>query len=820
MIEPQEVEISNVLSLKKVKSRLNTTSLTFVRGANLDASQATPTNNGAGKSLFFSTIPNVAYFSPPCSLKKKAKRELLGKGSSIKFTFKGNDGCIYAITQTATKYVIEKDGVDIKIRTTPLAEQYIRQVWPLTEIEYYTHGYLSTQRPFLLQSDSDANRLTHFSTIFRLDQHDVLRQFFSTKLRSIKDDEIRLSTLEQKALSLKTNLKKVKSLFDEDALNTSKKELKVLEKEIQALVKEEFEVLKTIQALKTLKTIEKELDELRGNYKSSSHPDKRVVWLKKQRTLVRAVEAYESLLDSYTKTIKTTKAKIDALKLPKKSSNDLTLQVEELSKKKKKLKAQISELEDTKSAYDALVREGKKLSKELLDEHEIDSKSDKVDLDADYSAEIESCRTSLRLEKLLKHDHLDGKCPTCLSDVDIKDIKQVVAKAKRRLPDLEKLVDSQELYRKLLKVKSSLSKVDFDAAELESAEKELKSVEKLLERNSADLAVWEKHETLQQALEAVEKPKKPKEVPETDLSLSELDDEIDLCVNILKHLEAKDRLIHNNEELPKCRTVSEVEQHLKSQEKRKVKLEESLEVKRKASSKITSSIDKQRTLSSEINLYTKELKDSQTQIDKLKPGLADKKVLEVLIKAYSHKGLKTIVANKICALLETNLNYYRDLIFLEPFTFSVHAGDKGLSIKVDRKNGHISDVRNLSGAESNCFRLLFLISLLPLIPNEHRLSMLVLDEPMSHADEVPRKLFLERYLPALQEVVPNIYVITPNESDAVKGADEWVLRKQKGITTLVAVGDMVASTFNKLKAIKTVNSEHQKAKPRKKACTV
>jgi wobble nucleotide-excising tRNase len=187
----------------------------------------------------------------------------------------------------------------------------------------------------------------------------------------------------------------------------------------------------------------------------------------------------------------------------------------------------------------------------------------------------------------------------------------------------------------------------------------------------------------------------------------------------------------------------------------------------------------------EISVYEDRERSLTKKIDALMPEIEDKRLLEALAKAYSAKGIKAQRANEICSLLEQNLNTYSNLIFCEPFVFSVSATESGMSILVDRGNGHVSDVRNLSGAESNAFRLLYVMSSLPLTPDAQRVNMLTLDEPCAHMDEIARTKFLRMFLPALSEIVPNIFIITPNPSDYCEGAKQWIVRKERGKSTVV-----------------------------------
>lgn len=797
MIEIQGVGAKNVVYFKEAYATLNENPITFVRGQNLDADPATPTGNGSGKSLFFGLIPTVAYASPPTSKKKKAKKEILSKASAIKFDLKGADGHQYSIVQSSTKYTIHKDGEDIKIRTTPLAEAYIREhIFPLSEIEYYTHGFISTLRPYLLRDDTDANRLEHFSSIFRLNNYDELRGHFSKQVRSIKDNEIRLSVLEQKSLTLKEKLAKVRKRVTKGDLSKAREQHKQLSAEIQKEVEEEFNLVKMQETLRTLLTIEKELDELRSKYVYKDHPSKRLAILKEQKSLVKKWESYNSLLKAYSKNIKATQERLDALKLPKTKRKELEVELAQLKEQIEKLEAKIESAEEARDEYERLVKKAKPLNAELVELGV--RKGDKVDLKADYNPEIDSLRTQLRLKNLLNHDHLDGNsCPTCMSEIDIKNIKKLVSDAKDKLPVLEAKQRAQELFKEIKQLREKISKIEFNADDFAKLEKRKDSLESDAEKVREAVKVWKRYDELKSVLADIEKPKAPKEESDTNLTYDELDEHIDLCTEILSHVASKTKLLERNPELSEFKSVKNVKAKVEEVKAEIEKLSESLTARRKLLAGISEGIEKQAAYKSEFDLYTSELTDITAEIAELKPSLEDKKILDVLLKAYSSKGLKVIVANDICSRLEENLNFYRHLIFAEPFSFSVSASDTGLSIRVDRGNDKESDVRNLSGAESNCFNLLFLISILPLIPEHRRLNMVILDEPSAHMDKVSQQIFVERYLPALMEVVPHVYIITPND-EYLNGSREWIVRKSGGVATLITNPHMDISAIQEI----------------------
>ncbi len=160
----------------------------------------------------------------------------------------------------------------------------------------------------------------------------------------------------------------------------------------------------------------------------------------------------------------------------------------------------------------------------------------------------------------------------------------------------------------------------------------------------------------------------------------------------------------------------------------------------------------------------------------IQADIGNKQILEALVNAYGPKGLKIRAIKNICSMLEANFNVYSQYIYNEDFKFKITVEPTGILVDVDRGRDFVSDVRMLSGAESDCFKLMFLTSLLPLMPSERRTNLLILDEPDSHMDPVVREKFIHDFLPQLQTVVPHIIVITPND-DSYDGAEEWIVTK-------------------------------------------
>ena len=333
------LDMSHVVTFQKLSADFNN-NLTYVRGLNLDSDRANPTSNGAGKSLMFSALANVLYQSLPTSAKKRSKKDVLKqKGSTIGLLVRPSaDGPEYEIIQTGKGYKIYQDGKDMEIRTTPLAEEFIRKLFPMPEITFYSTSYVSTQRPYLLQKDTDSNRLQHLTDIFNLDQYSGIRDVLAKKRRAVSDNEVKLSVLEQRVVTLRKKLSELKPPVAKSEYVRLKAEYERYTSQIEDVQKERFDLLTTQRDLETLLKVERTLDELRGQYEYKKPPNVMLKRLKKQKGDAELWDRYRHRVAQNDKLRSKMQAKLDALAVPelpldvaKKQLKYLELKIEESS---------------------------------------------------------------------------------------------------------------------------------------------------------------------------------------------------------------------------------------------------------------------------------------------------------------------------------------------------------------------------------------------------------------------------------------------------------------------------------------------------------
>lgn len=775
------LDLHNVVTIKQASVDFNH-NLTYVRGSNLDSDAANPTGNGAGKTLLFSTLANVLFQTTPLALKKKSRRDILRqRGSSVGIILKEHvEGPEYEIIQTSKGYTIYEDGKDLELHTIPRAEAYIRKLFPLSDIKFYSTCYLSTQRPYLIQRDTDTNRLQHFTDIFNLDQYTAIKDVLTQRLRTIKDNELKLSVLQQQRLGLRKKLKDLRAGASREEYAQARSEYTASTSDMDKLQAEKFTLTTQKRDLDALLVIEKTLDVLRGQYSFKKPPAKMLKFFRQQRSDSISWDRWRQRSAQSTKMLAKLDAQLEALDLPNTPKA-------KLSTLRKKTIARIRELDslisDQRSAERKFVASKKEIARLTSEYEELGITTTASDVD--YDSEIAVLNSTIKLEKLLKHEHESQACPTCLAPLDFDNLRGLVARAKKRKEKLLVLSKASRLLTQIAEL--SEGQVEFDQASYDDLVTEQDLLNKKRDTYELGLDTYSKHETLCSHRSEIEIPNKP-DGDEPEQSVTDIDGYIDLCVSIADALSSKDVLLSNHSDLSDLRSAEKVLNKVESIARRMSDIDAKLSKLRLRQSSAASVVSAYEQHKNTHGVYKKELDEVDLKIEKLTPSATTKKLLDILIKAYGPKGLRAQAADSVCSLFQTNLNHYSDLIFAEPFIFEVKASESGISILVDRNNGKpdsISDVRNLSGAESNSFQLLCLISLLPLIPDNERVNLVILDEPTSHQDAVSREIFHTRFIPVLREVVPSVYVIDNHGDPLPKDAKEWVVQKQGGTSTLL-----------------------------------
>ena len=794
MIHVNSITLRNVVSFRKAKLKVTKSPLTFVFGRNHDADDEEGiTGNGTGKSLLFSSIPNLRYSAPPTARAKKSKKDLLyKKGAQIGLSLTNHEGS-YDLVQHASGFDVHLDGADQQIKRIPDAEKYIAEILPLSDVEFYTTCFLATNRKFSMQSATDSERLEYFTSIFKFDFFDKLQSYFSKQARAIKDDEIRMQVLEQNLLSLETKTRSIKRELKGIDLDSLAESQANLDAKVRKINDKLFELNRLHAEASNLVTVTRRLDKLMQRYTADSSPKNRASALKAMRAASREWRDYARDKARWSELKAELEAEQKSLRdrLPSKMGSNFE---EQLCARLDEAQAELDKVNEQLRAEEQKFRDHKALNKQIVSLDRLIGDCKESSTAEDLESEIARCKITLKLQHFLsKHDAEEGhgagsECPTCLSQVDLNSVRRAVKSAVKALPALEQrleiaqaLVERKELKRKLKTLAFDKS-VGEDLYEASVAEK-------------ADVSTYQQHQEtyrsfvqVERKLKKLDRPEKPNS-DKPDIEYDAINEELELCLEILTQQEAQVEILSSVDlsEHGIEGNKASLKAVLKAEDsvRREVEsLEAELKKVQTKLSSVNGTLTTVNAKKAEFDLYKRERLEAQAEADKLRPNLEKKKIVDSLLKFYSSKGQRAKAADAICTLLEANLNMYRELIFVEPFEFTVEAKESGISMLVDRGNGHKTDVRFLSAAEADCFSCLHLLSILPLIHDSRRLNMAVLDEPMCHAHEVTRRVFRDKFLPVLCTVVPHVFVITQNEDDYIDGSRKIHIIKECGVSRI------------------------------------
>lgn len=773
MFQVDSFVLRNVVHFNEVKVPVkNNNGFVVITGLNKDSKIAEDQSNGAGKSLLWSAFPNAIYSASPSSTLKNSKKDMLDSSKS-EIDIRGHNslGKKVRIVQTPSKWKIYEENEDGKLQDVESHRQAhqvakIAEHFPLSIDEFYAYTYLSSIQGQRLhfQVERPAERLKFLTSVFQLDSYDKLKKYFTQMLGKIADEQTKFNVLESKLLSANTQLKRV-AWTDESAA-----EKKALKKKFEQIKDERDSVYKEVVAAdtqrKALRNLAKHV-EIQSRL-ASDLPNKPIKELrsslqKKRKALelyaqyVRDKEAYERAVSRHTE-------KLEQL--------DVSTPLSELKAEGKKLEKRLAKVE---AARDAAHEEKRKADRATKKYEQLTARLEALGFEEqsvpteNVDDELSVCRTTLQLKKLLDAEH--SSCPTCQQDVDIKTVAKSVKIAAKRIKELEKIQSAQELVEDIREIEPHVKQVD-----VTKHDKRYKEVKKRIQELTEKVEDARLAKHIEQELESLEAPE-PVTAPKGSIAKVE------------KRLDTLDKLVAVNDVVKNiCEehglTTEQPEEQLEREEKRTAKLNKKLATLHSEYKEVTTSLSKLDLRQGEYRVLIKQKLTLEQELEQIKPLLDKRDLYKALEKAYSAKGIKVNKANEITGLLQNNMNRYANLIFAEPFKFYVFVNDKGVFCEVDRSNGKRTDVRVLSGAESECFRLLFMLSLMIMVPPERRTNFVVLDEPDSHMDVRTKTLFVERYLPFLRELVPHVFLITPNDHHLYHDAEQWIVVKEDGVSTL------------------------------------
>lgn len=766
--------------------------LYVVSGDNRDSTIADNTN-AVGKSRLFSCIATALFENDPMSLDKRNRKQVLkAKTSSTSVEIAPHSGVPHQITQTPSKIFISKankkgEYEDQKAIKLEVARTHITQLFPMSEKMFYATCYIQAQRPCDFQRAKPRDRLAFITELFNLDIYDKIKKEFSRRLSELAKAGVEYKTLADELADTQRKLEEL--AFKEDSSKYKKLKTKIAEmqKMLSDLYEERGRINSMLESAESKVKIEAkrkklsdELNELCGESVADSRLIRR---FESCLEIAQSHADYQKDLKRYKANCDKIKEKIDALpKLPKGatakeinkrlsaeskvvSSISLALdnaaeELDQYAEDIKRYKKLLGKLEESKAQA-----EGTSLYKEL----KLGKISDADKILKAINPVVSMASVTVTLSESLEDvdDHMDS-CPICSSKVTFDSIKSTVKKAKRYLKEAALIEDYIDLIKQVGK------KPTKPKADVATLERELSDAQKAEDKLSKLSKVFEQHSHYASMLSDLEqdRPTKPDSVVRIP---------IEVCERVL---DIAPRLKAIQESLGKSESI-DIDALSKNLKKLKVKISE-----------LTATLEPldKKKRQYEVSKATFDLLvEQKTKLDsKLKaigPELAKQKLYKALVDAYSPNKLKLQDAETILSWLEDSLNRYSHLVFLEPMKFQIRTQKDGISAIAIRNNGEPSDISQLSGAETNCFRLLLALSLIPLLPENKRTNFLILDEPDNNSSDAVRSHLIREFLPKLRAVVPHVFWITPKPVDEFDDYRLIKVIKEGGISEVEIVSN-------------------------------
>lgn len=786
MLRFKSLSLSNVICFDEATLDLDppTGTTTFVMGRNMSA-RAAERRNGAGKTLLVSPLAHLAFGDPTGLSTNLSRHSLLArKGARIEWLLRDSAGSEWQLVQKrsgTTKsggaraaWQIARDGNDMQARTVQVASDLISRLLPMSEDEARTVVYMDSRAPSPVLHGTPVQRQTYLTNLFRADVFDHIRVWFADRLKTMDTDAASVRSLEYAMEPLLWT-----DAFDAESAQQEVEKLKSLRSSLHAKVR-------SAEAETVLADIR---DRTRKDMLTASFYS--VERHRKVRQAVNAWDMHQAAVKGHERARKQRAAWSKGIAaavsgLPRSVARSLPRSTSS-EKFRNAVAGALSKLDYDMGKHsqvsDKLARLGDRIEKLERDAERADQLDPDGKLRRDWTlAALETERLFLvekaaslnsRIEKLEDHiadvsDHGEH-CPLCGAELDADTAREILdetraqSKATRRkLGEVAKITGKVKQLAKLNLVSPQ------QRDELRTRQRRLRSIAESMAH------AGETKKALQRVAKLVGEmpPKVAAEPPESPPG--DPDELAEQLAELRKQQAALVRVKAVRSELDKAEKLPPVKQ-LK---RRADRLSDRLE-------RLTEALARREDRLAEWRAARKTLAGLRVKAETAAAALSDRELVEKLVDAYGRNGLKLEVLRRAAAAVEDNLNKYSPLLFAERMSFRIVVDENTTDITAVRQNGQASDVRFLSGAESRMFSLLWLIGVLPLIPDSRRVNLAVLDEFESGVDDMTRKMLVDEYLPRLNELVPHVVFVTPGTVEDGPGRRLVTVVKEKGVSRLV-----------------------------------
>lgn len=731
-----------------------------VTGHNRDSKISNIQNNASGKSTIFNAIANILYESDPMSSKKDRRALLKTSDAKIQLDLQDSQGRELTVLQTASKYFCQDAEIgDLKPHKIADAQNLIHEYFPITESEFYAYCYINGNKPFAFQHETESNRFNFLAKLFRLDIYDQVRNH----VKKLREEAAKSVVWHDAIMDNIINLQKQLGENNWDVANDVKADK--LATKMESLSDQSVEIYNQLAEMEANQKYATKRDSHERKVKRAKRIAKKygVKFSSKQLKTLRALMKELDAYDDYLKDKRKYEKELATIELELKELGE----VGDANALRKEFSTLSSKLDKLETTYEKSVANNKLIEKNSKRIAELEKKLKKFKSFDKKKAvkELNNLEQVIEIAEELG-DH--SECPTCGQSIDKKAIKSQAKKASSSVDKLNSKLDKLELYEELEELREDIK--GLKVVDLKKAQKEINKIEKRLDEINDLGEASVRYTELQADLKSLKK-RKPKKVskPKTTFTADEVES---IGVAINEGLEAKERLA----DIPVIEFDKSEYKKLKS-----------------ALAELTSKIETTREKHVEYSVkksqhysLTEQLETANKELEKHKKSVERKKLYDTMYKLYG-KELKGVAINDRLAALQEVMNENASLIFSEPMKFTFKADGTKIMADVLRHNGVSSDIRHLSGSESNCFRLLFAYSLLPILPSDRRTNFMILDEPDTACDDEVREHIIKNFVPHLKQAVPNVFWITPKDVDSFSDCEHWQVIKKNGLSSIKKV---------------------------------
>jgi DNA repair exonuclease SbcCD ATPase subunit len=588
------------------------------------------------------------------------------------------------------------------------------------------------------------------------------------------------------------NLDNVKGL--KKSLEDIKYRLEKLNKTKNAL-SEELETKKSKKEvigkeIKRFEEIEEKLDSLR----------------QKKNSIEGSLKELQSSVDKYTESLKGKKLEItkqklreirdlvekyrEELKIKREKYGNLTKEISEKETKINFIKKRIEELKGKIKERSKIKEEIDKITKKFGEEPDQKMEKEKRNFQ-EIQRKITEIKTKITQtnESLSKISEIEGKCPTCESEISKKKKKGLIKSYEERIENFtQDLLENKENLEEKQKKLKELEKVSRDFSIYHERMKDLERIKEELKEKSTELKTY--LEVLSRKKENFDKIKE--KIPEIEKTYENSKDRKQKLQNLIEKLEdfgkKKIRKKHLSGELEEVKDrVSNISKKYKGKDIKLTREEYTIIVSRISElmtriQGLNDIIGEKTKRKEEYNEELEKIEKQKEEIEKLEKIIKDLKIFEMSLEKTQSELRENFV---------DTVNYTMDQIWSDIYPYDdfisarLAIEDRDYILQVQRESGKWIEVEGIvSGGERSIASLVLRMAFSTVLAPQ--LKWLVLDEPTHNLDSRAIDDLSETLRTKIDNFADQLFLITHEKrlENAVTGnLYKLVRHREKGDVT-------------------------------------